>query len=302
MVTATAGHYACRTGDLDRAQNLTTLALSFLPAAHDQAFFPAALADSRQLEAELSVGRGDLQTARRHLDRLVTAPGVDAYGDLWEVVVLAAQVEGDLAEDDDAAAAHRAAVRSAVDRLPRNGGYWAASHRQAHADLDRAEGKNDAASWGEVVDAWRSLGHVPRLGWALLRLAAAQARTGDRDGAGAALKEAWDIAARLGAAPLRDGVIDLARRTHTKLDATAAEPAGGPSATGTLSRLTARELEVLRHVALGESNAEIAAALYISPKTASVHVSRILTKLAVTSRAKATTLAYEQGLLATPDQ
>ena len=56
-------------------------------------------------------------------------------------------------------------------------------------------------------------------------------------------------------------------------------------------------LEVLRHIALGESNDEIAKALYISPKTASVHVSRILAKLDVTSRAKATALAYEHGLL-----
>ena len=301
MVTAKAGQFACRRGDLDRAQNLTTLARSLLPTYYDEAFFPA-LAETRQLEAELAAGRGDLHAARHHLARLITAPGIEASGDLWEVVVLAAHVEGDLREDDDKAAAHRAAVRSAADRLPSHGDYWAASLRQAHADLARSEGKDNAGTWGEVVDAWRSVGQVPRLGWALLRHAAAQAQTGDRDGANAALSEAWDVATRLGATPLRDGVIDLARRTHTKLDATMADPAPAPSTSGILSRLTSREREVLRHVALGESNDEIAAALFISPKTASVHVSRILTKLAVHSRAKATAIAYEEGLMATPDQ
>jgi len=63
-----------------------------------------------------------------------------------------------------------------------------------------------------------------------------------------------------------------------------------------LRRLTPRELEVLRHVAQGASNDEISAALFISPRTASVHVSRILTKLDVTSRAKAAAVAYEEGL------
>ena len=47
----------------------------------------------------------------------------------------------------------------------------------------------------------------------------------------------------------------------------------------------------------GHSNEQIAEELFISPKTASVHVSRILMKLGVSSRAQATALAYRQGLL-----
>ena len=53
---------------------------------------------------------------------------------------------------------------------------------------------------------------------------------------------------------------------------------------------------MLRHVAAGMSNNEIAATLFISPKTASVHVSRILAKLQVTSRTKATAVAIEESL------
>lgn len=67
---------------------------------------------------------------------------------------------------------------------------------------------------------------------------------------------------------------------------------------GRIARLTARELEVLGLVAQGMSNNEVAQELVISPKTASVHVSRILTKLGVNSRAKATVIAYEERILA----
>jgi DNA-binding NarL/FixJ family response regulator len=65
-----------------------------------------------------------------------------------------------------------------------------------------------------------------------------------------------------------------------------------------LSTLTSREREVLRLVADGRNNREIAAALFISPKTASVHVSNILTKLEVSSRTQAAAIAHRSGLLA----
>jgi DNA-binding NarL/FixJ family response regulator len=61
--------------------------------------------------------------------------------------------------------------------------------------------------------------------------------------------------------------------------------------------LTERELEVLRLVAAGRSNRDIAAELFISPKTASVHVSNILGKLGVSSRGEAAAMAYQQHLL-----
>ena len=61
--------------------------------------------------------------------------------------------------------------------------------------------------------------------------------------------------------------------------------------------LTERELEVLRLVAAGRGNRDIAAELFISPKTASVHVSNILGKLGVSSRGEAAATAYRQHLL-----
>ncbi|HKT02389.1 MAG TPA: response regulator transcription factor, partial [Rugosimonospora sp.] len=61
--------------------------------------------------------------------------------------------------------------------------------------------------------------------------------------------------------------------------------------------LTEREREVLRLVAEGYSNSRIAEQLYISPKTASVHVSRILAKLAVANRVEAASVARRLGLV-----
>jgi DNA-binding NarL/FixJ family response regulator len=64
-----------------------------------------------------------------------------------------------------------------------------------------------------------------------------------------------------------------------------------------LSVLTPRELEVLRRLARGRSNAELAAELYLSEATVKTHVARIFAKLALRDRAQAVVLAYEAGLI-----
>jgi DNA-binding NarL/FixJ family response regulator len=62
--------------------------------------------------------------------------------------------------------------------------------------------------------------------------------------------------------------------------------------------LTNRELDVLRLLGQGKTNPEIAAALFISPRTAGVHVTHILRKLDATTRVQAATVAERAGLLA----
>ena len=86
--------------------------------------------------------------------------------------------------------------------------------------------------------------------------------------------------------------IDLTDKTATVMpvgDAATVEPA--PRGPAEILGLSAREWEVLELVAAGRSNGEIADTLFISPKTASVHVTHILNKLGVNNRVEAATIA-----------
>ena len=103
--------------------------------------------------------------------------------------------------------------------------------------------------------------------------------------------DAERLAAELGAAPLPADVEALARRTGpASTSAARTAVRGAPS----LARfgLTRREREVLDLLAAGQSNPQIGAELFISPKTASVHVSNILAKLGVSGRGEAAALVH----------
>jgi predicted ATPase/DNA-binding CsgD family transcriptional regulator len=142
-------------------------------------------------------------------------------------------------------------------------------------------------AWRETVTAWRADGQPYPLARALLQLAEAAAGAGDRPAAAEAVAEAGQLAATLDAVPLAEQVQVLARRLGVRVATAGA---------GT-ELLTSRELEVLRLVAAGHSNRRIAGELFISPKTASVHVSRIIAKLAVANRVEAAAVAHRLGLL-----
>ena len=106
------------------------------------------------------------------------------------------------------------------------------------------------------------------------------------------------IADALRAAPLRDEVGRVARRARVDVESRRSQssverghaPAPAPFA------LTRRERQVLALVAEGRTNRQIAEALFINEKTASVHVSNILSKLGVTNRGEAAAVAHRVGL------
>ncbi len=143
------------------------------------------------------------------------------------------------------------------------------------------------AAWDQVAEAWAGLSEPYPVGQALLHAAEAALACGDRDGAAERLERAAALAAELGAGPLGEQVTLLARRARIRL----AGDDGPEDPIGSLG-LTEREIEVLRLVAAGRSNREIAGELFISPKTASVHVSNILGKLNVASRGEAAATAH----------
>jgi DNA-binding NarL/FixJ family response regulator len=125
----------------------------------------------------------------------------------------------------------------------------------------------------------KAAGQPYPLARALTRAGRAAMDHGDRDAAAERLTRAAPLAEKLGAGPFYEQIGSLARRARLSLPSI---PSGGqpPGSLG----LTAREIEVLRLVAAGRSNRDIAAELFISAKTASVHVSNILAKLGAVSR------------------
>ncbi len=146
-------------------------------------------------------------------------------------------------------------------------------------------------------------GHCVELGAEGLLLAplidALRTLAGDRQEAGRGIRQAYALASGIGAAPIADEATALARRTRLSLDEPDADAdAGRPAPEDPLARfgLTEREREILVLLAAGRSNPQIAGALFISPKTASVHVSNILAKLGVASRVEAAAVAHRLGV------
>jgi DNA-binding CsgD family transcriptional regulator len=128
-------------------------------------------------------------------------------------------------------------------------------------------------AWAVVRDRWHVLGHRYDEAYADLRFAEAKLAAGSRREAEAALRRSAFNAEELGAMPLAALVTDI--RVRGGLDSTLPPADDG---------LTGREREILDWVARGASNRDIAEALFISPKTVSVHVSALLRKFGVSGR------------------
>ena len=192
-------------------------------------------------------------------------------------------------------------VRPIAERLLRVGGRipstdprGAAVAGLCRAELDRIGGRPDPAALLVTAAAWDALGRPAPAAYARFRAAEAiLGGNGDRSVAVATLREAHRAAARLGADPLRLEIERLAR--HARIELTTAE-AGAAGAPPNELGLTEREREVIRLVAAGRSNQEIADTLFITRKTASVHVSNILGKLGVANRVEAAAIAHRLGL------
>ncbi|WP_273700010.1 helix-turn-helix transcriptional regulator [Actinomadura graeca] len=274
---------------------------------------------ARGLAAEQALWRGDAAAALDHVGAVLNVLYPNETGiiriaatGLWAHADLAARARA--AGDGDAV---RAAAKAGDDLLARArlaatttwGGHpraWLGL--EGHAWLARAEaerrrlaGEHDPGAWRRSAEmfTYGGDGFVYEVARSRHRLAEALIETGDREEAAAQWRAAAGIAERLGAAPLLAALRDLGARARLDTGRPAAGPRGGPepgAPAGPFAALTVREREVLALVAEGRNNREIAAALFISPKTASVHVSNILAKLNVSSRTQAAAAAHREGL------
>jgi len=165
---------------------------------------------------------------------------------------------------------------------------------RTRARAGRSKRRSRAATWQEALRAWEVATDIWPLTYTRFRLAEALCGTGERATATDLLRDAARTCERLGAQPLLDDVLALARRARIDLEAAGATASPAPDSVP--FGLTDREREVLALVSAGRSNGQIAAALFISPKTASVHVSNILAKLGVSGRVEAAAVAHRLGL------
>lgn len=259
---------------------------------HEAAELVAPFEDRLAVAAPLSavhLARGEpalaAAVAQRAVDQLVgdalrSAP-------LLLAVVDAALACGDLVAAQAAATRLQATAASAEPAL------LAAMAALAHGRVASAHG--DPAAVGHIDDAIRALDSGERLDLlaaAYLDLAEAHGALGDRERAIAAARSGHAAAARLGAIPLRDRAASILRGLG------AVPPRSADERTAVMADLTARERDVLDGLRRGETNAQIAAHLFVSPKTVEHHVSRLLAKLGARNRAEAAAMAASAG---TPD-
>jgi DNA-binding CsgD family transcriptional regulator len=256
------------------------------------------------LSAEVALARGDVASAAQRLAPLWDrAKLVDSEGALWRPLLVTARMEADrtgrrphrstrVVEDAQQRLQAIRDLGEAIRPLGPGGAAW-----KAHltAELSRAEGHLDLDLWQAAVDGWSVTGQVHDRAWATVHLAECQIARGDRQAAAESLSCARRIGSELRAPALLQAVADVSHRARLELDAEAERPPA--SAHAETHGLTDREVEVLRLVGSGRTNEQIARDLFISPKTASAHVSHILSKLDVGSRSQATTAGHRLGLL-----
>jgi DNA-binding NarL/FixJ family response regulator len=211
-------------------------------------------------------------TVERTLDRLARKEAVDVDAILDDLGRRMDVARADPSSGSLAAAADIAIAEAMITRL---------------RDSDAAAFAQAAVAAERISDVWLAA-------CARLHEADAAASAGAAAQAVDALRAAYDTATALGAGPLVDDIEALARRARISLDAPAV-PVFGEADVVRLG-LTSREAEVLALVAAGKTNREIGVELYVSEKTASVHVSNILRKLGVSSRVDAAAIAQRVGV------
>ena len=260
-------------------------------------------------EADLLRWRGDLDAA------VTAAEDAIAYvsrrwerwylGGIWlaalGIAALADRAETERLRGDTAAASASVErgrrliehARTTAERGRPRGGTMGPEGRgwlaRAEAEWSRLLGSSDPDKWRAALEIF-GYGYPYEEARCRWRRAEALLGADRRDEAADEVTEAHRIAVRLGAAPLREALEALARRG--RLDAGLPVPLHVQE-----TPLTARERDVLALLARGQTNRQIGRTLFISEKTASVHVSNIIGKLGASGRTEAVAIAHRRGLI-----
>ncbi len=301
-----AGRVALERAELDLAESHLSRANALMERTGGFQLIGPALAARVLLE----IRRGELEQARvrarEGLERVFGAEGDLIYN--AEVYWLAVRVEAELAErarvrgDGDTLRACEAeavavvqAFSRAVGAVPGDGAppESVAYLELAWGEMGRLRANRDPGRWKDAAERFRAIGEPYPAAYADFRAAEALALSGARRREiAASLAAAHAVALEVGSPPFLDEVVGLARRSGVSLGPREDEPPLGAVAQ---LGLTGRELEVLRLLGDGRTNRQIGEELFITPKTASVHVSRILMKLGVANRAEAAAAAHRMG-------
>jgi ATP/maltotriose-dependent transcriptional regulator MalT len=263
------------------------------------------------VEAELARSGGDLDGAGETLERaLARGDVIEEHRYKWPVLSLATRIEAeraiaarDAGRPDGDAVQRIAQLRDEAEQMPVTMPADRGHLALVGAEHARAVRDGEVDAWAAAVASTRAMNELLPLTYALFRHAEALSTAGDTAAAAPIAGEAVELARGMGAAPLLEQIEALMRRARLQpvdAEATPAQDTGTVPDEFERLGLTAREAEVLRLVAVGLSNSQIAGKLFISRKTASVHVSNILSKLGVSTRVEAAALAHRRGLVQAP--
>ena len=291
-------------GSFDDAHRLLHESLDATADADDVQFRAQAL----MLAGELAAIEQRWDDARKLVSQaLDKASRTDDQYYSAQILAAAMGIEADRAVPAERAVADAAAERAVADALAERvrafpaavearGGVllpearaWLAT---AEAQYERLLGRDTPAGWAAVAGSWDDVGQPHAAATARSWPAAALLRgRGDRAAAARVARDALRVAERLGAEPLAARIRQLAQRGRLEL----ADGHAAPDPAAALN-VTPREIDVLRLLADGLTNRQIGAALFISEKTASVHVTNLLRKLGVPNRVEAAAIAQRVGL------
>ncbi len=254
-----------------------------------------ALWERRWVDADAHVDAALTGASSPHTDQLrvwFSAKGLRAVAEL--AALARARRDADaavawLAKADWLVTLARSAAATASSITPTAGGWLAL----AEAEFDRAHGLGKPDAWSDAASTWEHLERPVSTAYCRWREAEALvSMDAPRTAAAIPLRHAHTVATRIGAEPLRRELELLAQRARLDFAGPEPTPPDETSRWADTLGLTPREVDVLGLVARGHTNPDIANALFISVKTASVHVSNILRKLDVPNRREAAAVAH----------